>query len=60
MKTYSFKKTLLKGGQYLLYYGVPYVVARYVLKDPELTSLISGTIVTMISNYLKNRPKERK
>jgi len=57
VKIYSFKKTLLKGLQYLLFFGVPYAIAGFLTENPHIAGLTVGTILTMFSNWLKNHRK---
>ena len=53
---YQFKKTLEKGLKMLALYGVPYALSLLVTEYPEIASLTVGTLLTMLSNFVKNHP----
>ena len=52
---YDFKKTLGKGLRSIIYFGTPALLAIAFDANPSLSSITLGTLVTMLSNYLKHK-----
>ncbi len=52
---YDWKITIKKGVKYLLFYGVPGVIASFLQFYPEYSALTVGTLLTMSANWLKHK-----
>ncbi len=50
---FSIKQMLQKMAKYLIFYGVPFLVAQWLQANPAIASLTVGTIMTGIMNWLK-------
>ncbi len=56
-KTYNWRITFKKGITYLLFYGVPGLIATFLDIYPEYSALTVGTLLVMFFNWRKNREK---
>ena len=50
---YSFLTTLKKGVKYFVIFLLPFLVDKFVVSYPELAQLSIGTLLVMLSNFLK-------
>lgn len=50
---YDFKQTILKGVKYLVLFGLPVLIDKFVVSYPEYAQLSVGVILVMAANYAK-------
>ena len=53
--SYSFKTTLLKGLKYLVLFGLPVLVDKFVVAYPEIAQLTLGAVLVMAVNFFKTK-----
>ncbi|KKN09353.1 hypothetical protein LCGC14_1047430 [marine sediment metagenome] len=52
---YDVSKTIEKSWKYLLFFGIPTILAYFVNFYPSISGLTVGTIITALANWLKHK-----